>query len=72
MGNYKILVAHKGNTWLAIAATISFSERSVGCVGENDGWTDLANNYHLDWQYDEALDGNERGPLHRFERLESR
>jgi hypothetical protein len=24
----------------------------------NDGWTDLADNYRLDWQYEEALDGN--------------
>ena len=24
----------------------------------NDGWTDLADNYRLDWQYDAALDGN--------------
>src|SRR5207244_12768409 len=23
-----------------------------------DGWTDLADNYRLDWQYQEALDGN--------------
>src|SRR5260370_1408284 len=26
--------------------------------GVNDGWSDLADNYRLDWQYQEALDGN--------------
>jgi len=27
-------------------------------VGVNDGWTDLADNYRLDWQYEAVLDGN--------------
>jgi hypothetical protein len=27
-------------------------------LGVNDGWTDLADNYRLDWQYEAALDGN--------------
>jgi glucoamylase len=58
IGHYKLLVAHKGNTWLAIGATIPFTEMSCGYVGVNDGWTDLADNYRLDWHYDEARDGN--------------
>jgi len=58
IGNYKVLLAHKGNTWLAISATVPFTEASCGYVGVNDGWTDLADNYRLDWQYQEALDGN--------------
>ena len=28
----------------------------VEYVGVNDGWTNLADNYRLDWQYEEALD----------------
>jgi len=55
---HKILTAHKGNTWLVLAATTPFTECSCGYVGVNDGWTDLAHNYRLDWQYDAALDGN--------------
>src|SRR5262249_21641257 len=35
-----------------------FTECSCGYVGVNDGWTDLTDNYRLDWQYDAALDGN--------------
>jgi len=58
IGDYKVLLAHKGSTWLAIGATIPFTEASCGFVGVNDGWTDLADNYRLDWQYEEALDGN--------------
>jgi len=55
---HTVLVAHKGNTWLVIGATVPFTECSCGYVGVNDGWTDLADNYRLDWQYDAVLDGN--------------
>ena len=53
-----ILVASKGDTWLVIGATVPFTDCSCGYVGVNDGWTDLADNYRLDWQYDAVLDGN--------------
>ena len=55
---YKVLVAHKGSTWLVLGASAPFTECSCGYVGVNDGWTDLADNYRLDWQYEAALDGN--------------
>jgi glucoamylase len=58
IGSHKLLAAHKGNTWLVIGTTVPFAETSSGYVGVNDGWTDLADNYRLDWQYDLALDGN--------------
>ena len=58
VGRRKYLGAQKGNTWLGIAATVPFNELSCGYVGVNDGWTDLADNYRLDWQYEAALDGN--------------
>jgi len=58
IGGRKFLAAQKGNTWLVIGATIPFTETSCGYVGVNDGWTDLADNYRLDWQYESALDGN--------------
>jgi glucoamylase len=54
----KFLVAYKGNTWLVLGATVPLTECSCGYVGVNDGWTDLADNYRLDWQYQAALDGN--------------
>ena len=53
-----VLAAHKGDTWMVIGATVPLTECSCGYVGVNDGWTDLADNYRLDWQYDAALDGN--------------
>jgi len=54
----QILVAQKGDTWLAMAASIPFVRRSCGYVGTSDGWTDLADNFQMDWEFDSADDGN--------------
>ncbi len=54
----KVLTAHKGNTWLALGATVPFVRCSCGYVGTSDGWQDLAQNYEMDWEFDCALDGN--------------
>ena len=54
----EILVAEKDNTWLAISATVPFKKLSCGYVGNSDGWTDLADNYQMDWEFDRAEDGN--------------
>jgi glucoamylase len=54
----EFLVAHKGSTWLALAADRPFRKRSVGFVGTSDGWQDLSGNYEMDWEYDHAESGN--------------
>ncbi|MBI2997387.1 MAG: glucan 1,4-alpha-glucosidase [Deltaproteobacteria bacterium] len=54
----QILVAEKGGTWLALGATALFTQLSCGYVGKSDGWTDLAENFQMDWEFDRALDGN--------------
>ena len=53
-----VLMAEKNSTWLAVAANPPFSRLSVGYVGASDGWTDLANGFQLDWEFDRALSGN--------------
>src|SRR5262249_37553228 len=53
-----LLTAHKKSSWLAMAATVPFLRRSCGYVGTSDGWTDLAANLVLDWEFDAAEDGN--------------
>jgi len=53
-----LLAAHKGESWLALGASVPFSRRSCGYVGTSDGWTDLAGNLDLDWEFDAAEDGN--------------
>jgi glucoamylase len=54
----KILMAQKQGTWLALAATAPFSRVSCGYVGKSDGWTDLDDNFQMDWEFDHADDGN--------------
>ena len=54
----EVLVANKNDTWLAMGATVPFLRRSCGHVGTSDGWTDLADNFRLDWEFDAAEDGN--------------
>ena len=54
----KILVAEKEGIYLTLAATVPFTHLSCGYVGQSDGWTDLANNFRMDWQFDYAVDGN--------------
>ena len=53
-----ILIAERKGTWLALAATVPFSRVSCGYVGKSDGWTDLAGNFQMDWEFDSAPDGN--------------
>ncbi len=53
-----LLTAEKGGTWIALAATVPFSRLSCGYVGHSDGWTDLADNFRMDWEFGKALDGN--------------
>jgi glucoamylase len=52
------LAAERDGTWLVMGASVPFSRASVGYVGESDGWTDLANGFRMDWEFDRALDGN--------------
>jgi glucoamylase len=54
----KLLVAERHGTWLALAATVPFSRVSCGYVGTSDGWTDLAHNFQMDWEFHQAPDGN--------------
>ena len=54
----KVLAAHKGGTWLVLAASIPFVRCSCGYVGTTDGWQDLAHHFRMDWEFDGALDGN--------------
>jgi glucoamylase len=52
------LVACRGEIHLALGASIPFSRSSCGFVGASDGWTDLRRDLRMDWQFDQALDGN--------------
>jgi glucoamylase len=53
-----LLTANKHGVWLAMAATVPWLRRSCGYVGTSDGWTDLAHDLRMDWQFDLAEEGN--------------
>ena len=43
---------------MAFGCTPDFTRRSVGYVGFSDGWQDLMNNFKMDWEFEQAEDGN--------------
>ncbi len=53
-----VLAAEKHGTWLAMAANLPFSRLSCGYVGRSDGWTDLNEDLQMNWEFDQAPDGN--------------
>jgi glucoamylase len=53
-----VLAAEREGTWLAMMPTPLFSRASVGYVGASDGWTDLADGFQMDWEFDRATDGH--------------
>jgi glucoamylase len=58
VSGHTLLTANKDGTWLALGATVPFVRRSCGFVGRSDGWTDLADDFDMDWQFDSAEHGN--------------
>ncbi len=58
VAGHHLLMAEKEGGGLALGATVPFSRLSCGYVGQSDGWTDLADNFQMDWEFDRAVDGN--------------
>lgn len=54
----RVAVAWKNHTSLVLAADCGFSRASCGYVGASDGWQDLKQNFHMDWEFGSALEGN--------------
>jgi glucoamylase len=52
------LVAHRGNTWLALVPDCGLGTTSCGFSGVNDGWQDIIGHQRLPvWNFDCALQG---------------
>lgn len=43
---------------MSFGCTPDFTRRSVGYVGFSDGWQDLMDNFTMDWEFEQAEDGN--------------
>ena len=54
----QVLMAQKGDKWMAMAATVPFAQLSCGFVGHSDGWTDLHENFVMDYHFMHATGGN--------------
>ena len=54
----QLLVAEKQDRWIAVGASCGFSKLSCGYVGHSDGYTDLSKNRKMDFEFDEAKNGN--------------
>jgi glucoamylase len=58
VNGHRVLMAQKEDKWMAMGATVRFSAMSCGFVGHSDGWTDLHENFQMNFQFDHATDGN--------------
>lgn len=54
----ELLAAFRNQIYLALGATAPFIKSSCGYVGTSDGWTDLHDNFRMDWEFDYARNGN--------------
>lgn len=53
-----LLVAERNGRWLAAGASCGFSKLSCGYVGSSDGYTDLSQHHKMEFEFDEARNGN--------------
>ncbi|MBS0420949.1 MAG: glucan 1,4-alpha-glucosidase [Proteobacteria bacterium] len=58
IGGRQLLAAEKHGVWLVVGASARFSRLSCGYVGHSDGWTDLAGNFQMNWEFDRAEGGH--------------
>jgi len=58
IGAVKLIHAQRENVHLIMASSTGFSRRSVGYVGFSEGWQDLMHNFKMDWEFQEAINGN--------------
>lgn len=53
-----MLFAENGGLTLAMSCSSGWIKRSVGFVGQSDGWKDLKQHKNMEWEYDHADQGN--------------
>lgn len=58
LGGRKLIEARREDIDMSFGCSPDFTRRSVGYVGHSDGWQDLMDNFKMDWEFDEAVDGN--------------
>ena len=54
----KLFQAARQDVHLVFGGAPDFTRRSVGYAGHSDGWQDLMDNFRMDWEFNQARDGN--------------
>lgn len=54
----KLFNVQREDIHLSFGCAPDFTRRSVGYVGFSDGWQDLMDNFKMDWEFEQAEDGN--------------
>lgn len=54
----KLFDVHREDIDMSFGCAPDFTRRSVGYVGFSDGWQDLMDNFKMDWEFEQAEDGN--------------
>jgi glucoamylase len=54
----KLFRATREEAHMVFGCAPDFTRRSVGYAGHSDGWQDLMDNLKMDWEYEQAQDGN--------------
>src|ERR1017187_6997688 len=57
-GGRKFIQASREDVHMIFGCAPDFTRRSVGYVGHSDGWQDLTDNFKMDWEFEQADEGN--------------
>jgi glucoamylase len=57
-GGRKFFQASQKDVHMVFGCAPDFTRRSVGYVGRSDGWQDLKKHFKMDWDFEQAQDGN--------------
>lgn len=58
LGGRKLIEVQREDIDMSFGCAPDFTRRSVGYVGFSDGWQDLMDNFKMDWEFEQAEDGN--------------
>jgi glucoamylase len=58
IGGRNLFEVQRENIDMSFGCTPDFIRRSVGYVGFSDGWQDLMDNFTMNWEFEQAEDGN--------------
>lgn len=54
----KLFIVQREDIHMSFGCAPDFTRRSVGYVGFSDGWQDLMDDFKMDWEFEQAEDGN--------------